>query len=170
MHVEAFGDRPFGRGFDSRRLHSTRPVLTNGARSWQALSQTRPAIRGESNALSEARRAESKGRHWQAVSQTLRNVVRRLIVVVPVPFVYVLRCADHSLYIGHTHDLNARLAAHHDGTAALFTRRRRPVSIAYSERHSTVLSAIMRERQIKRWTRAKKEALITGDRLLLKRL
>lgn len=86
------------------------------------------------------------------------------------PCVYILRCADNSLYIGHTSDLGARLAAHDDGRAALFTRKRRPVSIAYAEMHATTISAIQRERQIKRWTRAKKEALIAGDRLRLKRL
>lgn len=85
-------------------------------------------------------------------------------------FLYILRCVDGSLYIGHTSDSDARLGADNAGTAALFTRERRPVSIVYSELHSTTLSAIRRERQIKRWTRAKKEALIAGDRLLLKRL
>jgi len=87
-----------------------------------------------------------------------------------VPFVYILRCADRSLYTGHTLDLEARVARHNDGTAAVFTRKRRPVTIAYSEEHATVLSAVLRERQIKRWTRAKKEALISGDRSSLKRL
>ena len=39
--------------------------------------------------------------------------------------VYILRCADGALYVGHTHDLEARLAAHNAGEAALFTRKRR---------------------------------------------
>jgi predicted GIY-YIG superfamily endonuclease len=98
------------------------------------------------------------------------NPFDSLIVVVPVSFVYILRCADDSVYIGHTNDLDARLDAHNDGRAASFTRRRRPASIVYSELHSTTVSAIRRERQIKRWTRAKKEALIAGDRLRLRQL
>lgn len=83
---------------------------------------------------------------------------------------YILRCADQSLYVGHTTDLNSRIRAHNSGEAALYTRRRRPVTLAYSEAHSTTPGAIRRERQLKGWTRAKKEALIAGDQALLKRL
>ena len=85
-------------------------------------------------------------------------------------YVYILRCAGGSLYIGETADLPHRLERHADGSACTFTRHRRPVSLAYSERHSTRLAALQRERQLKRWTRAKKEALIAGDLTLLKRL
>jgi predicted GIY-YIG superfamily endonuclease len=84
--------------------------------------------------------------------------------------VYILRCADGSLYIGQTEDLEARLLKHHDGTACRFTARRRPVSLAYSEVHEDRARARARECQLKRWTRSKKEALIAGDLDLLKRL
>jgi predicted GIY-YIG superfamily endonuclease len=85
-------------------------------------------------------------------------------------FTYVLRCADDALYVGHTDDLDARVARHNAGLAALFTRNRRPVVLAYAESHRSRDSAVARERQVKRWTRAKKLALIAGDMAALKRL
>jgi putative endonuclease len=78
-------------------------------------------------------------------------------------WVYVLRCCDRSLYIGHTEGLEQRLKAHNDGRGAAFTAARRPVRIVYAEEHASVLTAIQRERQIKRWNRVKKEALVAGD-------
>jgi predicted GIY-YIG superfamily endonuclease len=84
--------------------------------------------------------------------------------------VYILRCADGSLYIGETDNLEARLLKHDEGTASAFTAQRRPVLLVYSEMHNERAVAQARERQLKRWTRAKKEALIAGDRALLKRL
>jgi predicted GIY-YIG superfamily endonuclease len=91
-------------------------------------------------------------------------------IVVNVWFVYALRCSDGSLYIGETGNLEERLARHHAGSASAFTARRRPVSLTYSESHPTREVALRRERQIKRWTRAKKEALIAGDLARLKAL
>ncbi len=85
-------------------------------------------------------------------------------------YVYILRCADNALYIGETSDMTSRIAKHHDGSACRFTSGRRPVVLVHVEQHSTRLAALKRERQLKRWTRAKKEALIAGDRALLKRL
>jgi predicted GIY-YIG superfamily endonuclease len=87
-----------------------------------------------------------------------------------VQFVYILRCADGTFYVGHTDDLELRLIAHNEGRGATHTRSRRPVVMAYSELHASLLSAVQRERQIKRWTRAKKEALIAGDLHRLKAL
>ncbi len=78
-------------------------------------------------------------------------------------YVYILRCGDGSLYCGWTSDLESRLAKHADGTASKYTRSRRPVMLVYSERHDSKLEAIRRERQIKQWTRAEKEALVVGD-------
>jgi len=85
-------------------------------------------------------------------------------------FVYILRCADDTLYIGHTADLHAREKAHNDGTAAAYTVARRPVRIVYSEPFDSDRGAVTRERQLKRWTRRKKEALIAGDLEARKRL
>jgi predicted GIY-YIG superfamily endonuclease len=85
-------------------------------------------------------------------------------------FLYILRCSDRSLYIGETGDLDLRVAKHNDGRASGFTARRRPVVPVYSEDHPTRQTALKRERQLKKWTRAKKEALIAGNSALLKRL
>jgi predicted GIY-YIG superfamily endonuclease len=84
-------------------------------------------------------------------------------------FVYILECADGSFYIGETNHLYARLAKHADGSASQFTAVRRPVRLVYSETHHDRTSALRRERQLKGWTRAKKEALVAGDRSALKR-
>ncbi len=85
-------------------------------------------------------------------------------------YVYILRCCDGSYYVGTTGDLQERLKAHNNGKGAKHTLHRRPVELVYSERHKTKLLAIQRERQIKRWTRAKKKALVTGQADKLKKL
>jgi predicted GIY-YIG superfamily endonuclease len=87
-----------------------------------------------------------------------------------VHYVYILRCADGLLYVGETRDLDWRVDRHNDGRACQFTRGRGPVQLVYSEPHADRPAALRRERQLKRWTRAKKEALIAGDRALLKQL
>jgi putative endonuclease len=84
-------------------------------------------------------------------------------IVVTVHEVYILRCADGSLYVGSTDDLARRLRRHNEGRAATFTAERRPVTLAYSEQHPSRVTARRREAQLKRWTTAKKEALIAGD-------
>ena len=86
------------------------------------------------------------------------------------PFAYILRCADDTLYVGHTEDLASREKTQNDGKGAKYTAARRPVRMVYAEEHSSLLSAIAREQQMKRWTRKKKEALIVGDRAALKSL
>ena len=83
-------------------------------------------------------------------------------------FVYILRCSDGSLYVGHTSDVDERVKAHNDGRGALWTSSRQPVVLVFHESHSSELKAIARERQIKRWTHAKKLALINSDRPTLK--
>jgi len=84
--------------------------------------------------------------------------------------VYILRCADDSLYVGHTRNIRRRVDAHNAGLGAAFTFKRRPVRLVYSEPHDTKTAAVRRERQLKRWTRAKKEALIRADLTLLRAL
>ena len=74
--------------------------------------------------------------------------------------VYILRCSDGALYTGFTTDLVARLARHSEGRGCQFTRTRLPVRLLWTERHPSWESAADRETQIKRWSRAKKEALI----------
>lgn len=78
-------------------------------------------------------------------------------------YAYLLRCADGSYYAGHTEDLEARLAQHQDGSIPGYTQKRRPVTLVWSEHFPERDEALAAERQIKGWSRAKKEALIAGD-------
>jgi tRNA/rRNA methyltransferase len=84
--------------------------------------------------------------------------------------IYILQCADGSYYTGHTDNLESRLAAHESGAVAGYTRSRRPVSLVFSDSFTTRADALERERQIKRWSRRKKQALIDGDWALLQTL
>ena len=85
-------------------------------------------------------------------------------------FVYILRCADGTLYTGSTNDVQARLLKHNEGKGARYTAARGPVQVVYSEEHISRSDAQLREAQIKHWTRAKKEALIAGDVTRLRHL
>jgi tRNA/rRNA methyltransferase len=76
---------------------------------------------------------------------------------------YLLRCSDGSYYAGHTDDLDARVAQHQSGSISGYTEKRRPVQLVWSEQFSEPDQAFAAERQIKGWSRAKKEALIKGD-------
>jgi putative endonuclease len=75
-------------------------------------------------------------------------------------YVYILRCADDSLYTGYTTDLEARETAHHAGRGAKYTRSRRPVAVVYSERFRLPARARAREYALKQLTRAEKLALL----------
>ena len=85
-------------------------------------------------------------------------------------FVYILRCSDGSYYVGHTEDVPARVERHQDGRGSVWTAARRPVSLVFEEEHPSEAAAVARERQIKRWSRHKKEALIAGRLTALKTL
>lgn len=74
--------------------------------------------------------------------------------------VYMLRCRDGSLYTGITTDLTARIACHNSGDGAKYTRSRKPVSLAWSEKASSESAARKREAELKGWTREQKLALI----------
>ena len=78
-------------------------------------------------------------------------------------YVYMFRCSDASYFVGNTNDLEHRLAAHEKGTIEGYTLSRRPVELVFSDWFSTGLEACHRERQIKGWSRTRKEALIKGD-------
>lgn len=88
-------------------------------------------------------------------------------IVVELAYTYIVRCADDTLYVGHTENLDVREQTHNDGKGAKYTASRRPVRMVYAEQFVTVESAIARERQLKRWGRGKKEALIVNDRTAL---
>ncbi|WP_298869146.1 GIY-YIG nuclease family protein [uncultured Gimesia sp.] len=75
-------------------------------------------------------------------------------------FVYILRCADGSLYTGITIELTRRIEQHNAGTASRYTRSRLPVSIEYHEIQATRSLALKRELEIKAMSRKVKEALI----------
>jgi predicted GIY-YIG superfamily endonuclease len=78
-------------------------------------------------------------------------------------YVYLLRCADHSLYVGETSDLQTRQRHHNEGGGGSYTAQRRPVQIIYAEQYGSREDALRRERQIKRWTSRKKELLVSGN-------
>jgi predicted GIY-YIG superfamily endonuclease len=80
-----------------------------------------------------------------------------------VHFVYILRCADGTLYTGYARDPRERENVHNNGRGARYTAGRRPVRLVYSEACESVGDALRREHQLKRWSRARKEALIAGD-------
>lgn len=86
--------------------------------------------------------------------------------------VYILRFSDNSLYIGQTNDLNSRLKNHIAQTtkSAKFTKDHGDFNLVYREKYNSRLKAMKREKQLKGWTRAKKEALISGNLKLLKKL
>jgi putative endonuclease len=79
-------------------------------------------------------------------------------------FVYIVRCADRSLYTGVTTDLPRRLRQHNAGTASRYTRSRLPVELAYREKAAGRGAALQREAAIKRLSRSAKEHLIARRR------
>jgi putative endonuclease len=85
-------------------------------------------------------------------------------------YVYILRCADGTCYVGVTTDVVARTESHNAGRGPRFTARQRPVTFVYSEPQPNMETARRHEVQIKHWSRAKKEAIIAGELRVLKRL
>ncbi len=79
------------------------------------------------------------------------------------PFVYILRCADGSLYTGATKDLGRRLEQHRAGTASRYTRSHGPVILVWSRRVRSWSRALKEEHRIKSLTRAQKEDLVSTD-------
>ena len=78
--------------------------------------------------------------------------------------VYIVRCADGSYYTGVTKQAaEARVWEHNNDPIDGYTARRRPVTLVFAESFDRITDAIARERQIKGWSRAKKEALIRGE-------
>jgi putative endonuclease len=73
------------------------------------------------------------------------------------------------LYTGYARDPGARVEVHNSGKGAKYTRSRLPVSLVYVEQCESLSAALKRERQLKPWSRAKKEALVAGDLNALKR-
>ncbi len=76
------------------------------------------------------------------------------------PFVYILRCCDGSLYTGAAVDLAKRLREHQAGKASRYTRSRLPLALAWSVEVETWSAALREERRIKKLRRVKKEELV----------
>jgi putative endonuclease len=86
-------------------------------------------------------------------------------------YVYILLCADGFYYTGITSNIERRLDEHNMGSdPSCYTFSRRPITLKYTEHFQYVNDAIRREKQIKGWSRKKKQALIDGDYDVLIRL
>ena len=85
--------------------------------------------------------------------------------------VYMLRCADGRYYVGSARrGLDRRVSEHNNGTYDGYTAKRLPVVLVWAEHFPEITDAIAAERQIKGWSRSKKEALIRGDSEMIKLL
>ena len=79
-------------------------------------------------------------------------------------WIYILKCADGSYYTGHTDNLDDRIAKHDAGAIpTCYTYTRRPLHLVFTQPCSTREQALAAERQIKGWSRARKEAMMRGD-------
>jgi putative endonuclease len=87
-------------------------------------------------------------------------------------YVYMLRCTDNSFYVGSAtgDDVSPRVDQHNAGSYRGYTFTRRPVVLVWSEHFDRITDGIAAERQIKGWSRAKKEALIRSDRTKVSQL
>jgi len=77
-------------------------------------------------------------------------------------FTYILKCSDGSYYVGQTDDLERRFSEHQAGEGCKYTVPRTPVVLEWSQEFQSRDEAMAAEQQIKKWNRAKKEALIAG--------
>jgi putative endonuclease len=82
-------------------------------------------------------------------------------------YCYILRCADGSFYVGVAEDPERRCREYNQGKGAVWTARRFPVEVVWTEAHDSLSSARTPENQLKRWSHAKKAALV-GDSLRLR--
>lgn len=84
-------------------------------------------------------------------------------------YLYLLRCADKSLYCGQTKNLQRRIKEHNfdDVKSAKYTKSRRPVELVYLEKYKTISEVLKREFEIKKMTKIKKETLIISNKKLI---
>lgn len=82
-------------------------------------------------------------------------------------WVYILKCSDGSYYTGSTTEINRRIQEHQIGEGAEWTKRRLPVEVVYMQELLDENTAYIAEQKVKKWSRAKKEALIAGNWNLL---
>jgi len=76
---------------------------------------------------------------------------------------YILQCTDGTLYIGHMDNLDERMRQHDAGKADAYTAKRHPLKLLHVEQFETRYEALMMERKLKGWSRAKKLAYVAGD-------
>ena len=126
-------------------LSPTYPVLST---TYLILSLSKDAARAPVD-LNPRRR---RGGHRCPLVETRRTMA----------WVYIVRCRDDHYYVGSTSDLERRLAEHNAGTYCGYTSCRRPVTLVFAHQTASLDEAFHLERQIKGWSRAKKEALIAG--------
>lgn len=68
-------------------------------------------------------------------------------------FLYILKCADNSLYVGNTNDIENRVIQHQNGIGSTYTRRRIPVMLIFVQQFTSLELAFWKEKQIKRWSK-----------------
>ena len=78
-------------------------------------------------------------------------------------WMYILKCADGSYYVGSTKNLDLRLVQHQSGKGSRYTSGRLPVELVSGEEYDKVADAYAREKQVQNWGRAKREVLINGN-------
>ena len=78
-------------------------------------------------------------------------------------YVYLLRCTNCTIYVGQTHDIESRMERHRSGTGARHTAQNKQFEVIYTEGPMSFDDALARERQLKKWSRAKKQALAGGN-------
>ncbi len=77
-------------------------------------------------------------------------------------YTYIVLCSNNKYYVGHTNNLWSRYKRHLKKSGAKFTAQNRPTQILWNQEYDSELEAIRREKQIKGWSRIKKENLIKG--------
>ena len=85
-------------------------------------------------------------------------------------YLYILECQDEALYVGITENLKRRFKEHQEGKGGHYTKYCKPQKIIYFEECASKTLAEKREKQIKRWSRVKKLALINKDLIALRKL
>jgi len=86
-------------------------------------------------------------------------------------YVYILKCANGAYYVGHTDNIEQRLSMHHLGAISnCYTKDKRPLELVFLQNFSTRDDAFHAERQLKGWSRKKKEAFIRDDWKAIKEL
>lgn len=110
------------------------------------------------------RRVSEEHEHSSRSSEPRSSKNGKALRVGDAPFyVYILRCADKTLYTGYTNDIAKRMKAHNGGkSGAKYTKGRRPIVLLYKEGHRTLSKALKREYALKKLSRKQKLALIAA--------